>query len=93
MYAFGPILVMSFAGNINNFNLIFLLTGGAPANADYKFAGSTDILITWLYNLTLTQGKYNYASVIGLFIFVIIGSLSIWNIRRTKAFKEEGEFH
>lgn len=50
-------------------------------------------MITWLYNLTLTQGKYNYASVIGLFIFVIIGSLSIWNIRRTKAFKEEGEFH
>ncbi|RIE01664.1 sugar ABC transporter permease [Cohnella faecalis] len=93
MYAFGPILVMSFAGNINNFNLIFLLTGGAPANADYKFAGSTDILITWLYNLTLTQGKYNYASVIGLFIFIVIASLSIWNIRRTKAFKEEGDFH
>nr|WP_246628269.1 sugar ABC transporter permease [Paenibacillus oenotherae] len=89
MFAFGPLLVMSFAGNINNFNLIYLLTNGTPANANYKFAGDTDILITWLYNLTLTNGKYNFASVIGLFIFVLIASFAIWNLRRTKAFKEE----
>lgn len=91
MVGFGPLLVMSFAGNINNFNLIYLLTNGAPANADYKFAGETDILITWLYNLTLTNGKYNFASVIGLFIFILIASFSIWNLRRTRAFREEDE--
>ncbi|MFD2673555.1 carbohydrate ABC transporter permease [Marinicrinis sediminis] len=89
MFAFGPLLVMAFAGNINNFNLIFLLTNGGPANSDYQLAGHTDILITWLYSLTLTNGKYNYASVVGLFIFVIIASLSIWNLRRTRAFREE----
>lgn len=92
MYAFAPLLVMSFAGNINNFNLIYLMTNGGPSNAKYQMAGDTDILITWLYNLTLANGKYNYASVIGLFIFILIGTLSIWNLRRTKAFREEDVF-
>lgn len=92
MYAFGPLLVMSFAGNINNFNLIYLMTNGGPSNSKYQLAGDTDILITWLYNLTLANGKYNYASVIGLFIFILISTLSIWNLRRTKAFREEDVF-
>lgn len=89
MYSMAPLLVMAFAGNINNFNIIYLMTNGQPANAEYQFAGHTDILITWLYNLSLNNGKYNFASVIGIFIFIIVASFSIWNIRRTKAFREE----
>lgn len=89
MFSFGPLLVMSFAGNINNFNLIYLLTNGNPANSSYQSAGSTDILITWLYKLTMDSGKYNYASIIGIFIFILVASLAISNIRKTKAFKEE----
>ncbi|QSF46219.1 carbohydrate ABC transporter permease [Paenibacillus tianjinensis] len=89
LFSFGPLLVMSFAGNINNFNLIYLLTNGNPANPAYQSAGSTDILITWLYKLTMDSGKYNFASIIGIFIFIIVSSFAIANIRRTKAFKEE----
>lgn len=89
MFSFGPLLVMSFAGNINNFNLIYLLTNGNPANPDYQSAGDTDILITWLYKLTMDTGKYNYASIIGIFIFILVASFAIINIRRTKAFKED----
>lgn len=92
MLSFAPLLVMGFAGNINNFNLIYLLTNGNPANPTYQSAGSTDILITWLYKLTMDSGKYNYASIIGIFIFIIIASFSIVNLKRTKAFKEEDQY-
>ncbi|MNI91454.1 Maltose transport system permease protein MalF [compost metagenome] len=78
-----------FAGNVNSFSAIFLLTNGNPANSEYQFAGNTDILITWLYNLTMNQGNYNFASVIGIIIFIILATLSIWNVRRTRSFKEE----
>jgi arabinogalactan oligomer / maltooligosaccharide transport system permease protein len=89
MFSLSPILIGMFAGNVNSFSAIFLLTNGNPANSEYQFAGSTDILITWLYNLTMNQGNYNFASVIGIIIFVILATLSIWNVRRTRSFTEE----
>jgi len=84
-----PLLVMSFAGNFNNFGVIFFLTGGGPVNADYQFAGSTDILITWIYKLTLDHQFYSMAAVMSTMIFLLIGTISVWNFRRTNAFKEE----
>ncbi|MCR8844869.1 sugar ABC transporter permease [Paenibacillus sp. SC116] len=89
LYSTAPILIMQFAGNINNFNVIFLMTNGNPANGDYQYAGSTDLLVTWLYKLTLDNHKYNIAAAIGIIIFIIVASLSIWNYRRTRSFREE----
>ncbi|AJY77794.1 sugar ABC transporter permease [Paenibacillus beijingensis] len=89
MYSMAPLLVMSFVGNINNFTIVYLLTNGNPVNGDYQFAGDTDLLITWLYKLSFEQGQYNFASVIGIFIFIILSGFAIWNVRRTKAFKED----
>ena len=87
--AASPLVIMSFAGNFNNFGTIYFLTDGGPTNTHYQFAGSTDILITWIYKLTLNNQLYNMASVFSILIFIVIGSISIWNLRRTKAFKEE----
>jgi len=92
MFALSPILIGQFAGNINNFNVIYLLTNGNPANSEYQFAGHTDLLITWLYKLSVNNGKYNFASVIGIVIFLVVASFSIWNFRRTRAFREEELF-
>ncbi|PLT29465.1 sugar ABC transporter permease [Peribacillus deserti] len=89
MFSTAPLLIMSFAGNFNNFNMIYLMTQGGPVNTSYQGAGSTDILISWIYKMTLEQRQYNMASVVSILIFVIIASISIWNFRRTKAFKEE----
>ncbi|WP_445491695.1 carbohydrate ABC transporter permease [Niallia sp. 03133] len=89
MITMTPLLIMQFVTNINNFNVIFLTTGGSPTNGDYMYAGSTDILITWLYNLTMLEGKYNFASVIGIFIFILLAVYAIFNLRNTKSFKEE----
>ncbi|WP_233531137.1 carbohydrate ABC transporter permease [Paenibacillus alkalitolerans] len=89
LFATAPILIMQFAGNINNFNVIFLLTNGDPVNPKYQYAGSTDLLITWLYKLTLNNQEYNFASALGIIIFVMIATFSIYNFRKTKSFKEE----
>jgi arabinogalactan oligomer / maltooligosaccharide transport system permease protein len=89
LFTTAPLLIMQFAGNINNFNVIFLLTNGNPVNGKYQFAGSTDLLVTWLYKLTLDNQKYNIAAVVGIIIFLILASLSIWRYRTTKSFKEE----
>lgn len=89
LFSTAPTLIMQFAGNINNFNAIYLLTNGNPVVGDYQYAGATDLLVTWLYKLTLDQNKYNMASAVGIIIFLIIASFSIYNYRRTKSFKEE----
>ena len=51
-------------------------------------AGGTDILVTWIYKLTITLQKYNYASVIAVLIFVVLAPFAIYQFRNTKAFKE-----
>ncbi|KOP64947.1 sugar ABC transporter permease [Bacillus sp. FJAT-18019] len=89
MFSTAPVLITQFAGNINNFNLIFLLTNGNPVVGDYQYAGATDLLVTWLYKLTLDQQRYSMASAIGIIIFMIIATFSIYNYRRTRSFKEE----
>ncbi|WP_372629310.1 ABC transporter permease subunit [Cohnella sp.] len=88
-FALGPVLIIQLAGNFNNFNVIYLLTNGGPTNPNYQFAGHTDLLITWLYKLTLNNNIYNIASAIGIILFIIIAGLSIWNYRQTRSFKEE----
>ncbi|MFS0726046.1 ABC transporter permease subunit [Paenibacillus sp. 1P07SE] len=89
LFATAPILIMQFAGNINSFNVIYLLTGGEPVNANYQYAGHTDLLVTWLYKLALNQSQYSFASVIGIVIFLMVASFSIWSYRRTRSYKEE----
>ncbi len=97
LHVTAPYLITQFVGNINNFNVIWLLTGGGPVdNLHYgggSQAQSTDLLVTWLYRLTTDQNpKYNVASVIGIVIFVISAVLSLITYNRTSAAKNEGAF-
>ena len=87
-----PYLITTFAGNINNFNVIFLLSGGGPDTLEYYYAGKTDLLVTWLYKLTITQKDYNLGSVIGILVFVILATISLLTYRRTNAYKDESSF-
>ena len=85
-----PLIIMSLTHNINNFGAIYFLTGGLPKVADSTLtsAGGTDILVTWIYQLTVTLMKYNYASVLAVVIFIVLAPLAIWSFRNTKSFKE-----
>jgi arabinogalactan oligomer/maltooligosaccharide transport system permease protein len=73
------------------------LTGGGPVDNVYYGGGSqaqsTDLLVTWLYRLTIDRNpKYNVASVIGIVIFVICSVLSLITFNRTSATKSEDAF-
>lgn len=92
MFIMTPTLITGFIGNINNFNVIYLLTEGGPANLEYFQAGKTDLLVTWLYKLTTTGKEYSYASTIGILVFVISAVFSLIAYRRTSAYKDEGDF-
>ncbi len=87
-----PHLISSFVGNINNFSVIYYLTGGGPNTLDYYQAGKTDLLVTWLYKLTTVSFDYNYAAVIGILIFAISAVCSLLVYRRTGSYKNEEGF-
>lgn len=88
-----PYLISNFIGNINNFSVIYFLTGGGPLTLDYyKGAGKTDLLITWLYKLTKDNGDYNLAATIGIIIFLISATSSLIVYSRSKALTNEEGF-
>ena len=94
LFVTAPSLITTFVGNINNFNVIYLLTGGAPATMEYykMTAGKTDLLVTWLYKLTIDNKDYSFGAVIGILVFVITATSSLIVYRRTSAYKNEEGF-
>lgn len=84
-----PLLIMSFAGNFNNFGAVYFLTNGNPRNIAYEYAGHTDILISWIYKMTKDFKMYNMASIMSIIIFLIIGTISLINFLRSDSFKED----
>lgn len=91
VFVLTPYLITTFTGNVNNFNVIYLLSGGNPT-AVGDTAGSTDLLITWLYKLTVDQGDYNLGGVIGIFTFVVLAIVSLITYRSSGSYKNEGGF-
>ena len=94
LFVTAPTLITTFIANINNFNVIYLLSGGAPATLEYYrgTAGKTDLLVTWLYKLTIDNKDYCYGAVIGILTFVIAIVISLVAYRRTAAYKNEEGF-
>lgn len=83
LFVTGPYLLTSFTGNLNNFNVIYLLNTGSPLSTQLTGgAGRTDLLITWLYKMTVNDTNYRMAAVIGIMVFVVTAviSLVVYNI-------------
>ena len=88
-----PLLIASFAFNFNNFNLIFLLTGGGPRNElDGEIAGATDILISYTYKIAFGSSTQDLglASAISLIIFILVASISLYGLRKSKVLETFG---
>ncbi|MCM1290212.1 MAG: sugar ABC transporter permease [Corallococcus sp.] len=95
LFVTGPYLLTQFIGNINNFNVIYLLTGGGPTSPSLAApAGKTDLLITWLYDLTVSGDYQDYktGSVIGILVFIVCSVFSLAVYSRTGSVKNEEEF-
>ncbi len=83
LFVTGPFLLTQFTGNLNNFNVIFLLTQGRPQSMKLTGnAGYTDLLVTWLYKMTVTDTNYKMAAVIGIMVFLVtaVVSLVVYNM-------------
>ncbi len=83
LFVTGPFLLTQFTGNLNNFNVIYLLTQGRPqSTALAGNAGHTDLLVTWLYKMTVNDTNYKMAAVIGIMVFVVtaVTSLVVYNM-------------
>ncbi len=89
LYSTAPLIIMQMSYNFNNFNVIYLFNQGKPPIIGLRDAGGTDILISWVFKLTLDKLKYNYAAALSLIIFIIVAGFSIYNFRRTRSFQEE----
>ncbi|MBE6757549.1 MAG: sugar ABC transporter permease [Ruminococcaceae bacterium] len=87
-----PYLITQFVGNFNNFNVIYLLTGGGPLSLDYYQAGKTDLLVTWLYKQTVDQQNYNLASAIGIIVFLVSAGLSLLVYNSSDSARKEEQF-
>jgi arabinogalactan oligomer/maltooligosaccharide transport system permease protein len=86
-----PLLISSFAFNFNNFNLIYLLTGGGPRNdLEGEVAGATDILISYTFRIAFGAETQNLglASAISVVIFILVAVISLYGIRRSKVLDE-----
>lgn len=98
LFITGPYLLSQFVGNINNFNIIYLLSQGKPSlglsGLGYGDVGSSDLLITWIYKMSMEGQTKNYAVACALgvlvFIFIAVGTF-IYN-KATGAGKNEEDF-
>ncbi len=94
LIAIGPLLIASFAFNFNNFTLIELMNNGGPPMSASTVAGYTDILLSYTYRLAFGGARgadYGFAAAIGIFIFVIVATLTFINFRFTGALEEASQ--
>jgi arabinogalactan oligomer/maltooligosaccharide transport system permease protein len=82
-----PLLISTFAYNLNNFGAVYLLTSGGPTLPG-QTAGATDILPTYTYNLANAFYRYGLACAYGILIFFFIGTLSAVQMKLSRAFEE-----
>lgn len=102
LFVTGPYLLTSFVGNLNNFNVIYLLTGGGKPipgmnipSLEGLVPGHTDLLITWLFKLSTGSGsgaRYYLASALGILIFVVVAVLSLIVYNAIPSTKNEEDF-
>ncbi len=93
LFVTGPYLLTSFTGNLNNFNVIYLLNGGSPNTmAMTGNAGTSDLLITWLYKMTVNNTNYSMAAVIGIMVFVVTAVISLVVYGMLPSVKDEEGF-
>ncbi|MGF2055764.1 sugar ABC transporter permease [Vagococcus fluvialis] len=91
LFVAAPIFVTQYTGNFNNFSMIYLFNNGGPGSVGGG-AGSTDILISWIYKLTTGNApQYSVAAAVTLIISFIVISISLIVFKKTNAFDMEGK--
>lgn len=88
LISIAPIIITQYTFNFNNFNIIYLFNGGGPS-VPGSTAGGTDILVSWIYKLTLKESQYSLAAALTILLSIFVIAIALWQFRRTNSFKEE----
>lgn len=91
LFSTTPVLISQFIGNFNNFGIFFFLRGGLYID-NYFLASDTDLLINWLYNLSINNNYYNIGATISLVIFLITSLISLLIYTNSSSYREEDTF-
>ena len=91
VFSMTPTLITSFVGNFNNFGVFYFLRGGMYLDG-YFLASDTDLLINWLYNLSIDNNYYGIGAAVSLIIFVITSVISLSTYVRSSAFRKEDTY-
>ena len=86
-----PVLITSFIGNFNNFGVFYFLRGGLYMDG-YFLASDTDLLINWLYNLSIDNNYYGIGAAFSLIIFIITSVISLQVYVKSDAFRKEDTY-
>ena len=55
-------------------------------------AGQTDLLVTWLYKMTVNDTNYKMAAVIGIMVFIVTAVITMLVYNRLPSVRDEGGF-
>ena len=88
LYSIAPILITQYTFNFNNFNIIYLFNNGGPAVIGSN-AGGTDILVSWIYKLTMSSSQYSIAASITILRSIFVVGIALWQFRATNSFKQD----
>ena len=91
VFATTPTLITSFIGNFNNFGVFYFLRGKVTSDG-YFVANDTDLLINWLYRLSIDNTYYSIGATISLIIFIITSLISLIIYIKSPAYKKEDTF-
>lgn len=86
-----PVLIGQFVGNFNNFGIFYFLRGGLYIDG-YFLASDTDLLINWLFNLSIDNNYYSIGAAISLLIFIIASVISLVVYVKSPSYREEDTF-
>lgn len=90
LFQIAPMLINQYTFNFNNFSIIYLFNQGGPFNPSIygNLAGTSDILISYIYKLTMENQYQAIGAAITVFISIILIIISFIGYRNTQAFKE-----
>ncbi len=91
LFQTAPLLITQYTFNFNNFSIIYLFHGGGPFNPSRygNLAGGTDILVSYIYKLTMVNQYQAISAAIILFVSLGVMFFAYLGFRNSKAFKEE----
>ena len=90
LFQISPLLITQFTFNFNNFSIIAIFNDGGPFVPSLygNLAGSSDILVSFIYKLTINKQYQALGAAISVIISLLLMFMSYLGFRRSKAFQE-----